>query len=222
MIRSKEADHLKKGYVRAEDTITKELFMKEANMMVTRPGSNAPIKITTDQWPAFKARGYHHAEQKEMNMNTMKLIDRMKKASPAAKKALEAPSRVKSPNVTYDKDGKVVKKVNELTIADVRKATEKAKKRQEKERKATGKTSTSTTDLAARNEAKEFKPHMMYDPKTGKGYKANKEADHLRMKKMGYTHDDPATKKMEESFITEKAKKGLAAKAEKSGMPQVY
>lgn len=36
-----------------------------------------------------------------------------------------------------------------------------------------------------------FKAHMMYDPKTGKGYKAEKEADHLRMKKMGYTHDKP-------------------------------
>ena len=203
--KSKEADHLKRGYVRAEDT------MKEAKtMMVTRPGSNTPIKITVDQWPSFKMRGYHHAEQKE-NMMTMKLIDKMKKASPAAKKALEAPSRV---------DNKDDKKVSELTIADVRKATEKAKKRQEKERKATGKTSTSTADLAARNEAKEFKPHMMYDPKTGKGYKANKEADHLRMKKMGYTHDDPGTKKMEESFITEKAKSGLAAKAKKSGISQ--
>ena len=203
--KSKEADHLKRGYVRAEDT------MKEAKtMMVTRPGSNRPIEITVDQWPSFKMRGYHHAEQKE-NMMTMKLIDKMKKASPAAKKALEAPSRV---------DNKDDKKVSELTIADVRKATEKAKKRQEKERKATGKTSTSTADLAARNEAKEFKPHMMYDPKTGKGYKANKEADHLRMKKMGYTHDDPGTKKMEESFITEKAKSGLAAKAKKSGISQ--
>jgi len=30
-------------------------------MMVTRPGSNAPIKISVDQWPSFKARGYHHA-----------------------------------------------------------------------------------------------------------------------------------------------------------------
>lgn len=36
-----------------------------------------------------------------------------------------------------------------------------------------------------------FEPHMMYDPKTGKGYKAEKEEDHLRMKKMGYTHDKP-------------------------------
>ena len=37
----------------------------------------------------------------------------------------------------------------------------------------------------------EFKPHMMYDPKTGKGYKAEKPEDHERMKKMGYTHDKP-------------------------------
>tara|TARA_R100001460_G_scaffold54814_1_gene94089 strand:- start:20 stop:187 length:168 start_codon:yes stop_codon:yes gene_type:complete len=38
---------------------------------------------------------------------------------------------------------------------------------------------------------KKFKPHMMYDPKTGKGYKANKIADHNRMKKKGYTHTKP-------------------------------
>ena len=40
----------------------------------------------------------------------------------------------------------------------------------------------------------DFKPHMMYDPKTGKGYKAEKEADHLRMKDMGYTHEKPKMK----------------------------
>ena len=76
----------------------------------------------------------------------MKLIDKMKKASPAAKKALEAPSRV---------DNKDDKKVNELTIADVNKATEKAKKRQAKERETTGKSSVSSTDLAARMPRKE-------------------------------------------------------------------
>ena len=43
------------------------------------------------------------------------------------------------------------------------------------------------------NEA-DFKPHMMYDPKTGKGYKAEKEEDHLRMKDMGYTHEKPEVK----------------------------
>jgi len=33
-----------------------------------------------------------------------------------------------------------------------------------------------------------FNSHKMYDPKTGKSYDAKTEKDHLRMKKMGYTH----------------------------------
>lgn len=37
-----------------------------------------------------------------------------------------------------------------------------------------------------------FEPHMMYDPKTGKGYKAKTEADHIKYKKMGYGHDKPS------------------------------
>ena len=41
------------------------------------------------------------------------------------------------------------------------------------------------------NEAEDFKTHMMYDPKTGKGYEAKSMDDHLRMKKMGYTHEKP-------------------------------
>lgn len=36
---------------------------------------------------------------------------------------------------------------------------------------------------------KDFKPHMMYDPKTGKGVKANTYADHVKYDKMGYTHE---------------------------------
>jgi hypothetical protein len=32
---------------------------------------------------------------------------------------------------------------------------------------------------------------MMYDPKTGKGYMAKKYEDHVKMGKMGYTHDKP-------------------------------
>ncbi len=42
------------------------------------------------------------------------------------------------------------------------------------------------------NESEEdFKPHMMYDPKTGKGYKADTYEDHVRMDKMGYVHEKP-------------------------------
>lgn len=46
--------------------------------------------------------------------------------------------------------------VSELSIADVKKATEKAKKRQEKERKATGRSGVSRTDMDARKEAYEY------------------------------------------------------------------
>jgi hypothetical protein len=42
-----------------------------------------------------------------------------------------------------------------------------------------------------KEEKDDFKPHMMYDPKTGKGYEAKTMDDHLRMKKMGYDHKKP-------------------------------
>ena len=59
----------------------------------------------------------------------------------------------------------------------------------------------------------DFVPHMMYDPKTKKGYKAKTKADHLRMKDMGYLHDldelgPAAMKRM-------KAKKAYLAKTMK-------
>ena len=54
---------------------------------------------------------------------------------------------------------------------------------------------------------------MMYDPKTGKGIMAKKFADHEKLKKQGYTHDDPSTKQIEEN-------KGVAEKAKKSGIPK--
>ena len=38
----------------------------------------------------------------------------------------------------------------------------------------------------------EFKPHKMYDPKTGKEYDADTQADHDKYAKLGYTHDKPA------------------------------
>jgi len=45
-------------------------------------------------------------------------------------------------------------------------------------------------------DAKEkFEPHMMYDPKTGEGKKANVKQDHLDMKAKGWEHDKPNTVK---------------------------
>lgn len=48
-------------------------------------------------------------------------------------------------------------------------------------------------------EREEFKPHYMY--KGDKKVKANKPEDHERLAKMGYTHDDPNTEKVEEGIV---------------------
>jgi hypothetical protein len=50
----------------------------------------------------------------------------------------------------------------------------------------------------------EFKPHKMYDPKTGEAYDADTEADHLKYKKMGYTHEKP---EVNEAFKARQLKK---------------
>ena len=47
---------------------------------------------------------------------------------------------------------------------------------------------------------KDFKPHTMYDPKTGKGTKADTYEQHLKLKGMGYGHSKPAKKKSKTSF----------------------
>jgi len=54
------------------------------------------------------------------------------------------------------------------------------------------------------SKAEEFKPHKMYD-KNGKAYMAKTKEDHLKMKKMGYTHEDP---KMKSESGYKKKKKG--------------
>ena len=51
----------------------------------------------------------------------------------------------------------------------------------------------------------EFEPHMMYNPETGEGFKANKEEDHLRMADMGYLHKN----EMEEAGKKIKAQRGI-------------
>jgi len=42
---------------------------------------------------------------------------------------------------------------------------------------------------------KDFKPHTMYNPKTGKGTKAATYEQHLKLKKKGYGHSKPTAKK---------------------------
>ena len=49
----------------------------------------------------------------------------------------------------------------------------------------------------------------MYDPKTGKGTMAKKYADHVKMDKMGYTHEKPKEKETKESTLMDMALKAL-------------
>ena len=60
---------------------------------------------------------------------------------------------------------------------------------------------------------KDFKPHMMYDPKTGKGYMAKEYKDHVRMDKMGYTHDKPEVKESDAYYAHHAAKKLAGGKS---------
>ena len=64
-------------------------------------------------------------------------------------------------------------------------------------------------------EGKDFEPHMMYDPKTGKEYKAEKPEDHERMKKMGYTHEKPEVKESLEESVVPQIKDIVAKKQAK-------
>ena len=71
----------------------------------------------------------------------------------------------------------------------VKKAIKKDDDEQEKFKAYTGPDSNGQQGAAVGEAAKY--PHMMYDPKTGKGYKAETPTDHKKYEKMGYTHDKP-------------------------------
>lgn len=65
----------------------------------------------------------------------------------------------------------------------------------------------------------EFEPHMMYDPKTGKSYMAKKPEDHIRMSKMGYSHDKPKTEgAMKRIATTQSNKADRIAAGDKKGL----
>ena len=52
---------------------------------------------------------------------------------------------------------------------------------------------------------KNFTPHTMYNKK-GEGFMANTYEQHLAMKKKGYTHTKPATKKRVNKIIRKRSK----------------
>ena len=52
-----------------------------------------------------------------------------------------------------------------------------------------------------------FKPHMMYDPKSGRGVRAKTYEEHLALKKKGYGHSKP--KSNQTANAIEKRMKGM-------------
>lgn len=105
----------------------------------------------------------------------------------------------------YDKQGKLIKDVEvDYDSKGIKKRTTKKIKNNKVVKTKTsggfaepfGATSEEDSGFKMyKKGGKAFKPHMMYDPKTGKAFKANKPADHERMSKMGYTHTKPKKKK---------------------------
>jgi hypothetical protein len=70
-------------------------------------------------------------------------------------------------------------------------------------------------------EKKDFKPHMMYDPKTGKGYKADTYEDHVRMGKLGYVHENPKNVTESTSGKLLKPKRGKVIKFNHKKYPEL-
>ena len=71
------------------------------------------------------------------------------------------------------------------------------------------------------NEEKDFEPHMMYDPKTGKGYKADTYEDHVRMDKLGYVHEKPEEVTESTSGELIKPKRGKVIKFNHKKYPEL-
>lgn len=147
------------------------------------PETRARVKAKVDaNMAAIKAKGGQAAVDKSTDITKVKGYTGPKKAKSEALKGDQH-------KLDHDKDG-------DIDAADFKKLRSKkkgmksdVKPRQEPDTEK-GKGDAPMEKTEAMDGAKGL-PHMMYDPKTGKGYKAETEADHLRMKKMGYTHDKP-------------------------------
>ena len=55
-------------------------------------------------------------------------------------------------------------------------------------------------DAQGIEEADDFKPHMMYDPKTGESERADTHERHVELGNQGWSHDKPGIKEVEDEF----------------------
>ena len=145
--------------------------------------------------------GFELEEGMKMNdPKLLKMFDKLKKGSKIKLKTSSTISQGKDYVEYIVKSKNLVNKgrVEKITLATV--GNEKAVKKFLYKRDGTVGFAIGDMGASIDDIKEDFTPHMMYDPKTGKGYKAEKEADHLRMKDMGYTHEKPD---MDESSLNE-------------------
>jgi hypothetical protein len=136
--------------------------------------------IILDELDESEAKGkglWHNIREKKKRMGK-----NYRPAKPGSKDYPDEKSLKKAQKPSKEKKeskGELTKEQKSLPPALQKKILEKKGKSPKKENKD-------------KKESKaEYQPHMMYDLKTGKGYMAKKEEDHLRMKKMGYSHEKP-------------------------------
>ena len=100
---------------------------------------------------------------------------------------LDFSDQIKSNSSLWENIRKKKERIKRGSKEKMRKAGDKGAPTKEQIERAKG-------EKKAAEDAKDFKPHTMYDPKTGKGYEAKTYKDHLKMKDMGYTHEKPNKK----------------------------
>tara|TARA_R100001129_G_scaffold48485_1_gene33321 strand:- start:99 stop:329 length:231 start_codon:yes stop_codon:yes gene_type:complete len=64
---------------------------------------------------------------------------------------------------------------------------------------------------------KDYKHHMMYDPKTGKGRKTTSYEDHLSLKKRGWGHSKPNP--LKKKVVSDYKKKKKSSKKKRKSTP---
>ena len=180
-----------------EDYVCEDCGCEQGNADPNCSCPNDSTDLQASYWVKKESvdEGFELEEGMKMNdPKLLKMFDKLKKGSKIKLKTSSTISQGKDYVEYIVKSKNTVNKgrVEKITLATV--GNEKAVKKFLYKRDGTVGFAIGDMGASIDDIKEDFTPHMMYDPKTGKGYKADKEADHLKMKDMGYTHEKPDVK----------------------------
>lgn len=198
----------KKGNISAKTL--RAVYDRGIGAYKTNPGSVRPNVTSKEQWAMARVNSFLKiaAGQKTVSHDKDLLPGRTEKAEFRGEKvSLDKPFRLPKGSAkkfgVYVKSGDKVKKVTfGSPTMEIRRDDPKARANFRARHNCDSKTDKTTagywsckmwesgssvSDMLAKDD-KDFSPHMMYDPKTGKGKKANTYEEHLRLSEMGYVH----------------------------------